>query len=34
MPHPDEPGLSEYGTEAPAGGEPVVGADRADPEDD
>jgi hypothetical protein len=30
-PHPDEPGLSQYGsTEAPAAGEPVVGSERAD----
>jgi len=33
-PHPDEPGLSEYGTYAPAGGEPTVGSDRAEPDDD
>jgi hypothetical protein len=34
-PHPDEPGLSEYGsTQAPAAGEPIVGWDRAEPDED
>jgi hypothetical protein len=33
-PHPDEPGLNEYGTEAPVGGGPIVGSERAEPDDD
>jgi hypothetical protein len=32
-PHPDEPGLSQFGTEAPAEGEPRVRWDRPEPDD-